>query len=70
MVERTGTARRTESVPGCAAILGISTTNAWKLVHEGAIKSVRLGGRVLVAHAEIERILAGAPNDGESPLAA
>ena len=45
------------SVPTAAHLLGIGTTNAWKMVHNGQLASVRLGARVLVRRADIERLI-------------
>lgn len=45
------------SVPTAAYLLGIGTTNAWKMVHNGQLASVRLGARVLVRRADIERLI-------------
>jgi excisionase family DNA binding protein len=42
-----------------AAILGISRTTLDALVRKGEIRAVRLGGRVLFAHAELERVARG-----------
>lgn len=44
------------SVPKAAGLLGVSGTYCWSLVHQGAIPSVRLGRRVLIARHEVEKI--------------
>jgi excisionase family DNA binding protein len=42
-----------------AALLGISRTTLDALVRKGEIRAVRLGGRVLFAVAELERVARG-----------
>lgn len=44
------------AVPDAARLLGIGTTLAWDLVRSGAIPSIKLGRRVLVPHAALERL--------------
>ncbi len=44
------------SVRQAARLLGVGTTFAWDLVRRGQIPSVRLGRRVLVPRAAIERL--------------
>jgi excisionase family DNA binding protein len=44
------------SVPQAARLLGVGTTFGWTMVNKGEIPSVRLGRRVLVPRAAIERI--------------
>lgn len=48
------------AVPDAARLLGIGTTFAWELVRAGDIPSVKLGRRVLIPRAALER-LAGSP---------
>jgi len=44
------------AVPDAARLLGIGPTFAWELVRAGAIPSVKLGRRVLVPRAALERL--------------
>ncbi len=44
------------AVPDAAHLLGIGTTLAWDLVRSGDIPSVKLGRRVLVPRAGLERL--------------
>ncbi len=44
------------AVPDAARLLGIGTTFAWELVRTGALPSVKLGRRVLVPRAALERL--------------
>ena len=55
--------RRTYSVPEVAVILGIGRSTAYALVQRGELAALRVGGRVVVARAEIDRLL------GEDPAA-
>ncbi len=48
------------SVNEVAQELSIGLSLAWKSVHSGEIRSVRLGRRVLVPRSEIERLTAEA----------
>jgi len=45
------------AVPTAARLLGIGTTLAWDLVRSGDIPSVKLGRRVLVPRASLERLV-------------
>jgi excisionase family DNA binding protein len=55
--------RRTYSVPEVAVILGIGRSTAYALVQRGELAALRVGGRVVIARAEINRLL------GEDPAA-
>ena len=55
--------RRTYSVPEVAVILGIGRSTAYALVKRGELAALRVGGRVVIARAEIDRLL------GEDPAA-
>ena len=55
--------RRTYSVPEVAVILGIGRSTAYALVKRGDLTALRVGGRVVIARAEIDRLL------GEDPAA-
>ncbi len=44
------------AVPDAARLLGIGTTFAWELVRAGDLPSVKLGRRVLVPRAALERL--------------
>ena len=45
--------------PDTARALNLSKATTWKMVHTGQIPSVRLGKRVLVPKAALEKMLAG-----------
>ena len=49
---------RAVSVADAAKAMGIGVTHAWRLIGEGVITPVRLGGRTLVELSEIDRVLA------------
>ena len=44
------------AVPDAARLLGIGTTLAWDLVRGGDLPSVKLGRRVLIPRAVLERL--------------
>lgn len=53
------------SVPQAAHLLGIGATLCWEMVYAGRIPSVRLGRRVLIPRAAVERMaLAQDANNG------
>ncbi len=56
------------AVPDAARLLGIGTTLAWDLVRAGDIPSVKLGRRVLVPRAGLERLV-GVPDADGSAMA-
>ena len=45
------------SVSEMARVLSLGRTRAYELVHEGRIGSIRLGGKILIPRAEIERLI-------------
>ncbi|WP_036284054.1 hypothetical protein [Methylocystis sp. ATCC 49242] len=47
---------RAHRVKSFCACVGISASTFWKYVRLGKIKTIRIGGRVLVPHAEALRI--------------
>ena len=49
--------RLTLDVPTCAKLLGISWATAYGLIAEGKIPSLRLGRRLVVPMAALERLL-------------
>ena len=54
------------SVSEAAEALGISRTLAYDLVARHEIPSLRLGGRIVIPRAPLERLLDGEPVDGAS----
>jgi len=52
--------RRTVSVEKAAHILGISRAAAYVYAHSGKLPVIRLGSRVLVPKAALEKLLVGA----------
>ena len=49
--------RLTVTVPEAAQLLGVSRMTAYSAVREGSIPSVRIGRRLLVPRAALERLL-------------
>jgi len=44
------------SVGQAARLLGVGSTLCWEMVHSGRLPSVRLGRRVLIPRAAVERL--------------
>ena len=55
----------TLTVPEAARLIGISRMTAYSAVREGTIPSIRIGRRVLVPRAALDRLLAQADADRE-----
>lgn len=53
------TERQTMTVDEAAEVLGISRNLAYELVHRGELPCLRLGRRVVVPRAALERLLGG-----------
>ena len=51
--------KRTYSIPEVAKVLGIGRTAAYEAARTGEIPTIRLGKRILVPVAAMERLLAG-----------
>ena len=52
--------RATMTIPEAAVYLGISRNSAYKAAREGGIPSVRVGNRLIVPKAALEKLLADA----------
>lgn len=50
--------RETYTVREAAAVLGISRYTLYDMVKAGTFPAIRLGGRVLIARAQIDKVLA------------
>jgi excisionase family DNA binding protein len=50
---------------GCA-LIGVSRAKLYDLHKLGKVKFIRIGGRVLIARAELERLVSEASNGGEA----
>lgn len=61
--EKSGLERRTLTVEEAARILGIGRNSAYEAVRRGEIPAIRLGHRLLVPRAALERLLV----EGEPP---
>jgi excisionase family DNA binding protein len=57
----TGCERQTYSVREAAKVLGLGRNAAYELVKKKVIRSLGLGGKILIPRREVERILAGLP---------
>lgn len=56
--------RRAYSVKDAAAACGLSRSTLYRLIGEGQLTPVRLGGRTLLPAEQIEKLLHGAPAEG------
>ena len=52
--------RATMTIPEAAVYLGVSRNSAYKAAREGSIPSVRVGNRLIVPKAALEKLLADA----------
>jgi excisionase family DNA binding protein len=60
--------RGTYSIPEAAVRLGISRGHAFELVKRGELPgAIRLGGRIVVSRAVLDRVLSGESAKGEGP---
>jgi excisionase family DNA binding protein len=59
----------TLTVPEAARLIGISRMTAYVAVREGTIPSIRIGRRVLVPRAALDRLLAAASAGRDGPSA-
>jgi excisionase family DNA binding protein len=59
----------TLTVPEAARLIGISRMTAYVAVREGTIPSIRIGRRVLVPRAALDRLLAAASAVRDGPSA-
>jgi excisionase family DNA binding protein len=55
----------TWTVTQCAELLGIGRNSAYEAVNRGEIPVIRIGKRILVPRAALERLLAGRGQEGE-----
>ena len=58
--------RQTLTVSELGRILGIGRNSAYLAVERGEIRSIRLGKRIVIPRAELERLLAGEQGVGQS----
>ena len=47
----------TVTVPAARQAIGLGNTKIWELIKEGKLRTVRVGGRVLVIYRSIEELL-------------
>ncbi len=58
--------KRTYSVPEAATVLGIGRSAAYEAARTGEIPTIRIGKRILVPVAALERLLADSGKDMDS----
>jgi excisionase family DNA binding protein len=51
-------AQRLASLPATAATLGVSTKTVWRILRTGKLPCVRIGGRTMVAVADLDAFIA------------
>ena len=66
-VNATRGGRATMSVPEAGSVLGISRNAAYAAAARGEIPVIRIGGRLLVPAAALERMLKTAGQHGSAP---
>lgn len=49
--------RQTYDVPTIAKIIGVGRNQAYEAIRSGEIKSIRIGKRIVVSRAELDRLL-------------
>ena len=59
-------ARKTLTVEEAAKWLGLGRTSAFEAVHRGDIPHIRIGKRILIPVAALERMMEGARTTGEA----
>lgn len=55
---RPGSSPRLLPVPAAARALSVSTSTAWRMIRRGTLPHVRLGTRVMVSTASLDRFIA------------
>lgn len=65
MAEDTGSARKTVSIAEAAKELGVGLNQAYEAAHRGEIPTIKIGRRLLVPRAALDRLL----NAGAASLA-
>lgn len=60
--------KQTFTVNETASLLGLSRGSVYQGVMTGEIPSIRIGGRILVPKAALEKLLSGAGNVGKAPV--
>ena len=60
---RTTSESQLVSIADATAILGIGRSTVYRLISEGALQTRRIGRRTLVPRSELERMLAGGPEN-------
>jgi excisionase family DNA binding protein len=58
LMPETPIAQRLASVPAAAAALGVSTKTVWRILRAGKLPCVRIGGRTMVAVADLDAFIA------------
>ena len=58
LMSETPIAQRLASVPAAAAALGVSARNLWRIMSEGQLPCVRIGGRTMIAVADLDAFIA------------
>lgn len=59
--------RQTYSVEEFARVIGLGRNAAYAAVKRGDVRSVRIGGRILVPRTELPRLLGGAQHVAGTP---
>jgi excisionase family DNA binding protein len=68
MRESLAVERRTYSIPEAGKMLGISRGAAYDAARDGSLPTIKIGGRILVPKAALDRMLNGDPEAGDQEL--
>jgi excisionase family DNA binding protein len=68
MSKPNGTARLTVDIPEAADALGLSKNATYDAVKRGQIPAIRIGRRIVVARATLEKIVSGEMSLSASPI--
>jgi hypothetical protein len=58
LMSETPIAQRLVSVPAAAAAIGVSPRNLWRIMSEGGLPCVRIGGRTMISVADLDAFIA------------
>jgi excisionase family DNA binding protein len=58
VMSETPVAQRLASLPAVATTLGVSTKTVWRILREGKLSCVRIGGRTMISVADLDAFIA------------
>ncbi|MGA7450036.1 MAG: hypothetical protein WBW73_01745 [Rhodoplanes sp.] len=63
-----GIAPLTMTVATFRAVSGLGNTKTWELIKTGELETVRVGGRTLITHRSVEKLLLPSPESKDEAL--